>query len=374
METAIVDIFEISFDGAKGVGKLPEGRVIFVPRTAPGDTVRVQITQTKKSFCQGEVVEILTPSPYRVLPPCSIYEECGGCQIQHIEYSAQIQAKQNILQRYVERASPTTALLPFVSSDEIWEYRNRIEAHFKNHRWGFFKRRSHDLVFTDRCHIARPSLNNTLNSLNLESGHVHVAEIKPPQESTTEHFPEVLVDYGRKRGLQGVFSQVNDGVNTKIKDVLKQSISSLQWELAVDMYSGSGNFSSILAEAQPSASIHCVELSQALVHEGRKTLEHLEQIEWYQMPCEHYDFTPFKHKQTLVVLDPPRTGCEPRLLKKILQNPQIKNLIYISCNPPMLFRDLNLLKEEFSLHSLQGFDMFPQTMHFEAFAVLKRAH
>lgn len=406
--TTVVDIFEISFDGAKGVGKLPEGKVIFVPRTAPGDTVKVRITQNKKNFCQGEVVEILTPSPLRVLPKCSIYEECGGCQIQHLQYHAQIAAKQAILQRFIDKVSPQTQLLEFEISEQIWEYRNRLEAHFKNSRWGFYKRRSHDLVFTTYCHIAKPSLNKALNELEIKDGHVHVAETytsqpseRPahfgktankelhnnkniPQDNTAEmstrettlinENPEVLVDYGRRRGQQGIFAQVNEGVNQKLKTVVSEHLKTLEWECALDLYAGSGNFSSLIAAMHPHREVHSVELSQNLVQEGQTLLHTFSNIHWHQLPCEKFNFNVLGNKKTLVILDPPRTGCEAQLLTHITENRQICDLIYISCNPPVLFRDLKVLSPYFSLLSLQGFDMFPQTMHFEAIAVLKRSN
>ncbi|MCO5112859.1 MAG: TRAM domain-containing protein [Bdellovibrionaceae bacterium] len=400
--TAIVDIFEISFDGAKGVGKLPEGKVIFVPRTAPGDTVKVRITQNKKTFCQGEVVEILTPSPFRILPKCSIYEECGGCQIQHLQYEAQIAAKQALLQRYIDKVSPQTQLLEFEVSEQIWEYRNRLEAHFKNSQWGFYKRRTHDLVFTNYCHIAKPALNKALNELDLKEGHVHVAEARTsqPSEHTTSFGtttnkelhsdiphdnktdmttnlndgPKVLVDYGRKRGLQGVFSQVNEGVNQKLKTAVSELLKALEWDCALDLYAGSGNFSSLIAAISPHRDVHSVELSQNLVQEGQAQLRTFSNIHWHQMPCEKFNFKVLGNQKTLVILDPPRTGCEAQLLTQLTDHSQIHDLIYISCNPPILFRDLKVLSPHFSLMSLQGFDMFPQTMHFEAIAVLKRTN
>lgn len=366
MKTITVDIFELSFDGAKGVGRLPEGKVVFVPGAAPGDRVKINLTQDKKSFSQGEISEILTPSKSRVQPLCPIYNQCGGCELQHINYESQISAKQNILERYISKVSPQTLLKEFIHSDDQWKYRNRLEAHFKNNRWGFYKRRSHDLVFTKECLIAKDSLNLALNELKISNGHVHVAERARPLDGQ----PKVIVQQGRQRGSEGQFSQINEGVNQKLKLELMKAIADLDWETAYDFYAGSGNFSSMLAENFPQKKLHAIELSQALVKEGQKVHAQLKNIEWHSMACQDFKFQT-KPSKNLVILNPPRTGCDPQLLKSLSNQTNIKSLIYISCNPPILFRDLKLLSENFKLVSLQGFDMFPQTMHFEAMAVLE---
>lgn len=379
METRVVDIFELSFDGAKGVGKLPEGKVIFVPRTSPGDQVRVKITQNKKSFCQGEVLEIIKASPYRVKPKCEIYEECGGCQLQHVAYPTQISEKHNILKRYIDRSAPSAQLMEFVPSDEIWNYRNRLEVHFENSKWGFYKRKSHQLVTTQECHIAKRSLNETLNKIEVSTGHIHVAEKNNDLETSMNDDLQfqtsegiVQISYGRKRGLEGLFAQVNEGVNQKLKAQVMQHTDALCWDLALDFYAGSGNFTAQIAQSFPQKKVHSIELSESLVAEGQRNLRHLSNISWYQMPCEKYSFIDDKSMPTLALLDPPRLGCDKMFLENLLNQDQIQSIIYISCNPPMLFRDLQILRQKFQLESLQGFDMFPQTMHFEAVAVLKR--
>lgn len=368
MKSITVDIFELSFDGAKGVGRLPDGKIIFVPGAAPGDQLKIKITHEKKSFSQGEISEILKPSEARVQPRCPIYHQCGGCELQHINYETQIIEKQNILKRYIQKVSPHAILKDFIHSDEKWNYRNRLEAHFKNSRWGFYKRRSHDLVFTNQCLIAKDTLNLALNELDIKNGHVHVAEMA----KTVDGKHQVVVQKGRQRGAEGLFSQVNEGVNQKLKSQVMNHLIDIDWDIAFDFYAGSGNFTSTLASKFPTKTVHAIELSRALVLEGQKTYADLTNIRWHQMACQDFDFPDDDPSNDLVLLDPPRVGCDPQWLQSLTAKSNIKNIIYISCNPPILFRDLKTLNTHFELISLQGFDMFPQTMHFEAVAVLRR--
>lgn len=372
-ETAVVDIFELTFDGGKGVGKLPDGKVVFVPQTAPGDQVKVKILKNKKSYCTAELQSILKPSAFRQEPSCPIYFQCGGCNLQHLKYEAQINAKQKILKRFIERKSSQTKLYDFVLSQPNWHYRNRLEVHFKDSNWGFYKPKTHQLVFTKKCLIAQESLNECLNQLEVTNGHVHVS-IDPKDKSKT------LVQLDRTRGDSGVFSQINTDVNLKLKGALTELLESLNWGQAIDFYAGAGNFSEVISTINSTAPLHCVEWSKDLVLQGQEQLAPHTNIQWHNLRCEDFDWDLISEKKsttrstdTTLVLNPPRQGAAEALLQQIVQRPNINNLIYISCNPPLLFRDFTLFKQAgFELKSLQGFDMFPQTMHFEALAHFQR--
>lgn len=364
MKTEDVYIQELAFDGGKGVAKLPDGKVIFIPGTCPGDFVKVQIIEEKKSFCIGKVQEVLTPSQHRVSPQCSIYQTCGGCSLQHVSYSTQIEQKQNILKNFLIKKNINCELLPFVKSEKQWRYRNRLEAHFHNHQWGFYQPGTHNLTLTKDCLIAEKELIDHLNSLDVQTEeHVLVAKTK---DNIINH------SFGRKRGLQGLFSQVNSDINKQlVYSVLEEVHKDKPWSMIVDLYAGAGNFSLPLAQTCSHSKIVAVELSENLVAEGKQNSQDIRNLFWVQSKCEDFNFSSVK-SDGLVILDPPRTGALPSVFKSILSNKNIKKLIYLSCNPPLLFRDYEALKTQFKLQSLQGFDMFPQTMHFEAMAIFSR--
>lgn len=362
MKTASVHILELTFDGGKGVAKLPDGKVIFIPGTCPGDFVNVEIIEDKKSFSIGKILEILEPSTSRIKPQCEIYDSCGGCNLQHVNYETQVEQKQNLLQNFLTKKNINAELLPFVKSPQTWGYRNRLEAHFENHQWGFYKPHTHSLTLTKNCLIADKEIIDKLNALEINNEHVLVAKTK---DNT------INVTLGRKRGQQGLFSQVNSGINQKLIYAVLEAASNSQWSQIVDFYAGSGNFSIPLAQTFKQSKVVAVELSENLVTEGRQNSNELKNLFWVQSKCEDFNFNSII-SDSMVIIDPPRTGASPEFLKSIASNKHIKKVIYLSCNPPLLFRDYETLKNRFQLQLLQGFDMFPQTMHFEAFAIFSR--
>lgn len=363
--------------GGSGVGRFQHNDrkvVVFVPKSAPQDTVRVRITKAEKNFLNGEVVEIVQPSPLRRTAPCPYFSECGGCAWQHIDEKHQLEQKELILTDLFKKFLPDLSytLSPSVSSPNGFEYRNRIQLKQLGRQLGYFKPESHDLIDIDDCLIAEKPLRDWLKTQKSKirpSDKLKKYELKVNADGKLEFYPIGA----QSEGLS--FSQVNRNVNTLLVEKVVELVKKVQPRTMTEFYAGSGNFTFPLATLSSDLFIDAIELNPELTKnavEKVKSLKLHKQIRFYTTKSELF---PLRNalSHDFIMLDPPRQGCEKSLLVKIAQQ-KPRSILYISCHPVSLVRDLAVLRDhgyDLKIQHLQIFDMFPQTDHFETLCLLE---
>ncbi|MEK0447828.1 MAG: rRNA (uracil-5-)-methyltransferase RumA [Verrucomicrobiota bacterium] len=343
-QTAVVAVSDVAF-GGKGVAR-HEGKVFFIPFTAVGDVVKVRVTRDKKKFAEAEVEEIITPSPDRVAPKCKWYGQCGGCGYQHISYASQLALKQRQVEQTLRRVGrldevPMRAIVP---SPEPYAYRNRIRVHVSHRQAGFFAHSSHELVPVSRCEIAKPGVNEALHDLRRAG--VQDGDYTLVAESERGRF----------------FEQTNDAVAAEML-ALVESLVPAGHDLLVDAYCGAGFFAHRLAPKF--GKVVGIEENQYAVEHARRTAAENESFIAGDV-AEHLAdvLAPATPATTTLLLDPPAIGITPRVVDHILASAPA-SLIYISCNPATLARDLSSLASVYRVKSVTPLDMFPQTAEVE---------
>lgn len=369
------DQFQVSIEKlanrGKGLARIND-QVVFVPYSAPQDVLLVKATKISKNFIDAEIVEVVQPSPLRVKAPCPYYTQCGGCHFQHINYNDQVSLKDALVKETLQRALATTTiekLLPPIPSPAPLNYRNRIQVHIENGRLGFIKRNSNTIVPIEKCLIAEDSLNTALINLK-KSGEL------PSVEKIELLIDKSLHVQQRDLNSQGqplLFSQVNRFANQLLVDlVVEKVVASKPSSRVFDFYSGDGNFLVAMAKALPKIQFTGVELNAGLVQIGRGEIQKLKlNAQYIQSTVEKYMEAVSIDPSDVIVLDPPRTGCDSHAIMVLASAPRNK-VIYVSCEPTTLARDLRLAKEtalkwnlNLRLSSVQTLDMFPQTEHIE---------
>lgn len=364
--------------GGAGIARLREGKdaglVLFIPYSAPGDVLRVRITEQKKNFAYAEIVEIVTPSPHRRVAPCPVFGQCGGCNWQHIIYPEQLRQKQAIVEEQLSKViESSTQVLPTVASAQEFRYRNRIQVHFQDQKWGYYARKSHHLIETRDCLIAEEALIQKLETLGK-------TESQRIQVSLQKDLNVVVEDENQTSSDDLGFSQVNRFQNENlIKTVLEWSDPSATetWTEIWDLYAGSGNFTVPLYEKYRKSKITAVELSSQSVSQAQRWIRDNnlspQKIRFVLADVEQFLKRAKIAPLGLIVLDPPRTGCSPQSIGFLAQQ-RVKKILYISCNPATLSRDLALLMRArpgaSKISRFQVFDMFPQTDHVEVLVEL----
>lgn len=344
-----LEITDIAFGGA-GVARL-DGKVYFVPFTAPGDTVRARILRDKKKFAEARLVEVLKPANTRVSPPCPYFGHCGGCAYQHLAYPEQLALKHRQVEQTLRRVGKLAEvpMQPIVPSPHGYEFRNRIRVHVQEGHAGFFAHGSHELVPIERCAIAQPAVNEALQNLRRRA------------------VPDG--DYSLvARERSPFFEQTNDDVAAALLAHAERAITPGQ-QLLIDAYCGAGFFASHLAP-HFAAVIGIEENEHAVAHARRQAQPHERYLAGDVAALLGEILSTHDMRRATVILDPPATGLAPRVVQ-LLQGTPPAEILYVSCNPATMARDLAELSRTHRLTSVTPFDMFPQTAEIEALAVLR---
>jgi 23S rRNA (uracil1939-C5)-methyltransferase len=371
--------------GGEGVAHAPDGRVVFVAFTAPGDLVRVAITAQHERWLRGEVVELLEPGPGRTDPLCPVFGICGGCDWQHVDYAVQLDAKRRILADAIERIArvPLPGSFEFRASPSPYGYRGRARVAARRGRVGFRRRHSHAVSATSRCPVLVPALDAPLAELaanppeptgewELTAGSDgRAARARVPVRDSGSHVEiEVLGEWLRVSG--GTFLQANALLREPLARAVVDAAGS--GARCLELFAGAGLFTIPLARRF--ARLVAVESHPGAVADLEDNLRTagLPDVEILARPVEEAfaenALAPFRPE--VVVLDPPRAGLEPAA-RDGLPRLGAHRVVYLSCDPATLARDVAVLADaDYELVALEGFDLFPQTAHVEALAVLER--
>lgn len=418
MENKVVDIFDISYEGA-GVGK-SNGQVVFVPKTLIGEKVEVEILKANKKFLIGKVSKLLQASSLRIKPLCPYFDVCGGCDFQHCDYETELELKKKILQKEFDKLGCGVDV-DIVSAPNRFFYRNKIKFEVRDGKVGYFKAKSHEFFEVSKCPIALEKINGVLtimreflkenNLKNVNSVYVkcldeslgicflfpkniekNIKNIKKIEKfdgfSVFFAYGDVLEDektkifcvYGNEKlekSFDGktvkfdisAFNQINDDVAKMLYDFVLEQIEN---ERVINAYSGQGVLSYLLSKK--AKFVYGIEYQRS-AHECAENLIKDEAEYKIENVCGKVEdcLKPILQRDKInsVVLDPARDGCKESVLDEI-SNSQIGKIVYVSCNFSTLVRDLKILQEKYKILHCRIFDMFPCTANMETVVIMER--
>ena len=405
--TAPVRILRLA-TGGDGVGKLGDGRTVFVPRTAPGDLVELTDVRPAKRFARARIGRLLEAGPDRAEPPCPHYtrDECGGCQLQHLTYSAQLEARRSFageaLRRLARLDVPDPPIEP---ADRPFGYRTKLTLAAAHGRIGLHKYGRAEAVFElECCHIATPALNQlwqVVRSLRVllprrleqivlrldRAGGRHLIARAPgsrvwphaealARELAAANVPAVLwwqPEGGVPRAIAGhpgteapagVFEQVHPEMGDRVRAFAVDALGPAGGRTVWDLYAGVGDTTAMLALR--GARVESVELDPRAVAYAERTgpsaTRHVGAVEAIAAALAAPE---------LVVTNPPRSGMDAAV-PPVLQQRRPARIVYVSCDPATLARDAGRLAPPYQLTAARCFDLLPQTAHVETVAVLER--
>ena len=373
--------------GGEGVGHDASGRVVFVPFAAAGDRLRVRVVEEHARFARGEIEALLAPGADRVAPRCPVFGSCGGCAWQHVGYPAQVAAKRAILHDALARIGGVEAPpIEFVASPQAYGYRGRARVLVEGGRVGFRMRRSHEVCAITACPLLAPPLDAALaSSRRARRGEDGEWELALGSDGAVRTTPlGARARAGERVAVRAAGEQieVSSGVfmqaNALLHGALAQSVldAAGQGGEVLELFAGAGFFT--LGLARHFARVAAVESDAAAVADLSRNcaaagLRHVRVIEAPAEDVLAMRLARYRLAPDVVVLDPPRGGIGTRASERLARLPA-QRIVHVSCDPATLARDLRVLtRARWSLLRVIGFDLFPQTPHVEAIAVLERA-
>lgn len=403
MEKHILKIEKLDHSG-RGIARLND-KIVFIPCAFKDEVVEVEIIREKKSWMEGRVLRWIKVSEKRVQPTCPYYDICGGCDIMHMSYHDQVAWKEEkvkeIMQKFANISpSVVSSIIP---CEEEKNYRNKLVLQVKDDI-GFFEKRSHQLVKIEKCQISDTRINEVLEIIRSQMPLKHVHQIMIRASKNTDNImvvfdasdpiKEELVSvlkgkvssiimkqnhkyktvYGKDdmiEKLNGVsfqiapdaFFQVNTKQTEKLYQMVKDAFVLSRDDIVLDLYCGTGTIGIFLAPFV--RQIIGVEINAQAIESAKKNqaLNKISNIEWKLGKVE--DVIPsMKVSPNVVVVDPPRSGLDDKTIERI-KSWNVEKIVYVSCDPVTLARDINRLKEKYDIVKIVPVDMFPQTKHVE---------
>jgi 23S rRNA (uracil1939-C5)-methyltransferase len=370
--------------GGHGLARTESG-VLFVPRTAPGDVVEVEIVERKPDYARARLIRLLDPSPDRQEPYCANYDSAGCCHWQHLRYSRQLEIKESILRETLRR----TARIEWektigVISGPDRHYRMRASFHVKDGQLSFVEEGGHTLVPIIECAALTPEINAFIpeaNAVLQEPGMRGVREVDVVSG------PPVMAAMGPRRSLgprevkitaggfhyflePQAFFQSNRFLLTPFMEQVEPAAAGSTHLL--ELFCGSGFFTMPLARS--AREILAVERSPASVRLARQnaTSNGVGNVEFVQAGVEDALKDSHDLRPDTVVLNPPRSGCGKNAAERIA-GLRAERIVYVSCNPSTFAREAALfVQREYSLENLVMVDQFPNTYHIELMAAFRR--
>lgn len=400
--------------GGDSMGRLADGRAVFVPGVLPGERVRIRLVEQKRSFARGALVEILRASPDRIPGEYLDPAACGGCHYQHMTYPAQLQAKTAVLRDQLRRIAGIAAPVvdPIIPSPLEWRYRNAVQFHLTPQgQVGFQEPGSHIVTPVDRCLLCEPAIEALLPALDFQGGggleRIQVRaglddEILLVLESNDPIPPEISIDlpvsavfvgpggfiendplvlagddYLVMRAAErdfhvsaGSFFQVNTAQAENMLDYLLKHLPLSAQMNVLEVYAGVGLFSAFFAPRV--GRLAAVESAPSAIDDFAENLDEFDNVELYDGLAEEI-LPALEHHPDLVLVDPPRAGLAiPTLDALVRMRPT--TIAYVSCDPATLARDAKrLIGAGYTFERAQPFDMFPQTYHIESISFFSPA-
>ena len=386
----IVKIDKLSHD-MRGITRI-DNKVTFIGNTLPGEIVNIKLTKQKKDINEGKVLSFVEQSLDRVKPICPYYNVCGGCNISHIDYLKSVMYKKEIVKDIIKKYSDLDINPDIIYVKKIYNYRNKITLKINNGKLSLV---GENKVNIDYCYLVNDNINKVIQLLNgTHLGLVDEVIIKGTNEIMViingtvdekdvidilrDDVTSIIVNDNKIYGKDYItikvkdyiyaiypnsFFQVNTGMISKLYDKVLEYAG--DGKLLLDLYCGAGTIGIYLS--QNFSRIIGIEVNKDAVASANinKKINGINNIEFICNKSSDIEII-----GDVLIVDPPRNGLDKITINKII-NSSIKKIVYVSCNPITLARDLKVLKEKYDLDQITLFDMFPNTNHVECVCLLK---
>ena len=398
-----VKVTDFDFQG-RGISRV-DNVVTFIKNALNEEIVEIEITKKNKKFNEAVATNIINASPDRIEPKCPYYQECGGCDLMHMNYSSQLKFKEKKVATTLKKfANITPKIEKIIKCEEVLGYRNKITFHVNNDI-GFFEKKSNNFIKIDNCLICDNNINSLIKKLKkldltcVKNIIVRFSKMTLEKmviiETTKDIDTKVLnkVDsvylkikdkYILKSGNKNIAEKMNDfifytspsaffQVNTfqaiKLYDKVKEYASLTGKENVLDLYCGTGTIGIYLAK--DAKKVYGIEINEDAIKDANynKKINNIKNLEFFALNANQF-LTKITEKIDVLIVDPPRSGLDKKTINSIIKlNPE--KIIYVSCDVATLSRDLGILKGSYNILEVTPVDMFPNTCHVECVCLLK---
>ena len=386
---------------AFGRGIIYENNKIgFIEGSYPEDIITYQINNEKSKYFEGKIKEIIKKSKYRINSKCPYSNQCGGCIFQEYDYEEENKWKETKIKELVEKVlKQNTSIVKNTRFKEEKYYRNKMILHGKNKELGEYEKNSHNIINLENCIICNQKINNIIPIIkeykNIEECLIRTSNnekeilvnIKGKDKSydklldyvdvliinnkykTKNHSIKTNIGNKNYQLSSDSFFQINKGLTKDLYDKVLEEVKKIKPDTALDLYCGTGSIGIYVAEE--CKKIIGIDYNPSNIKDAKENVE-LNQIHNIEFICDKVENKINDYKNIdLIIVDPPRAGLDNKT-RDTLNKIKSKHIIYVSCDPQTLIRDLKELNNEYIIKEITPFNMFPRTYHVESISVLER--
>lgn len=397
----ILKIEKLDHQG-RGISHL-NGKIVFVENALEGEEVNAHITKENAKYIEAVTDKIIKKSPKRVDSDCPYNEECGGCALRSLKYADTLEYKKNKVIGILKKYSGITISPEIIKCENENNYRNKIEIKVKDGKFGFYKKGTHDCVEIDSCLNAEAAINTFLKDiekLNLKNADITIKsnyngeiiisvntddkmdfdidELKESNKLVGIIWNDKAI-YGEKSFIEIIdnkffresydsFFQVNRYINSKLFNIIQEIVD--KSDNVLELCCGVGTLSIVASEK--AKTVYAIEINESAIKDAliNAKMNQRENVNFI-LGDAYKTVDKIADKIDTIIIDPPRSGLTKEAIDAIIKT-NAKKIVYISCNPMTLARDLTELKEEYKIEKSYILDMFPYTYHIESLMVLER--
>ena len=375
-------------------------KICFIENALPKEVVDIKIIEDKKKYCIGKVIEYIETSPNRIEEECPYSTVCGGCQLNHICFNDENKFKKDKVKSLLKKMGHIETPISSIKYHERNHYRNKIILHGKDHELGLYKKETNEIIPIQSCLLVNDKINEIINQIRMCNDDIEECIIKTSNDNSSvlvsikgsiNHQEElkkiidvleingkiltdkksIITTIGNKKYYESTqsFFQVNNTLTKELYDCVLEEVKKKHYKNALDLYCGTGTIGIYISDYV--GKIIGIDNNPSNIKDANKNkeLNHCENINFIEDSVEN-KIDSF-HNIELIIVDPPRTGLDPKTIEYLLKINPVK-IIYVSCDPVTLSRDLDLLQSNYNIQSIQLFNMFPRTYHCESVCILER--
>lgn len=354
---------------ARGIAYI-NNKICFVTNALPNELVEIEILKEKSKYFEAEVISIIEPSIDRIEVDCPYYEKCGGCNLRHLSYAKENEFKKNKVQEIINHIGKLDIKVNDIIYGPEFNYRNKVTLHNSKNKIGYYKKGTKNIISIDKCLLLDDLINNNIMNIKPSLKDIIIRTSNDGKSILMNDDSSIITNIGNRKYYvsRESFFQINKYLTKDLYDLIRNNIDK-KYNKCLDLYCGTGTIGIYICDLVNE--IIAIDYNESNINDANKNKK-LNNISNINFICDKVENKIGTFKDIdLVIVDPPRAGLDNKT-KKYLNEINPERIIYVSCDPVTLARDLKDLSDKYNVLSVTPVNMFPRTYHCESIAVLER--
>ena len=345
-------------------------KICFVDNALPNEIVEIEIIKEKSKYIEAKVINYIKKSNKRIKVDCQYYNKCGGCNLRHLSYEEENKYKQNKLESILKHIGNIDIKVNSIIIGPENNYRNKVTLHNKYEKIGYYEKNSNNIIEIENCKLLDNKINDILSKINTKEKEIIIRTSNDSKNILLNDNSTIITNIGNKKYYvsKNSFFQINKFLTKELYDLVRNNINK-KYDTCLDLYCGTGTIGIYISDLVKK--VIGIDYNKSNIKDAVKNIE-LNNINNIEFICDKVENIIDKYTEiSLVIVDPPRTGLDKKTIK-YLKTINSEKIIYVSCDPITLARDLKLLNDKYRILEVTPINMFPRTYHCESVCILER--